>query len=604
MADGRYEDIVREIESKLDIVDIVSESCELTRKGNRYWGLCPFHSEKTPSFSVSREQQLYYCFGCHNGGNIFSFVMKQRNLEFRETVEFLAEKAGVDTTRYVSTKTAAKQSKERLILEVNQKAARFYHQTLLGERGKYALEYLHGRGINAQSVESFCLGFAPDDWRPLQDYLLSQGVDSTLLTQSGLVKRSQREDLYIDFFRNRIIYPIYNQSGKIIGFGGRILEGQGPKYLNSAENQVFSKRYNLFGLYQGRDDIRDSNEIILVEGYMDCLQLHQYGVRNAVASLGTALTREQVKIIKRWAQQITIIYDGDEAGQRETLRAIEVIEQEGMNPLIVTLPAGADPDEFIRKHGKEEFLKFIQNNRCTAIEYKLERMVKTEVEATLESNIKILWSLFPEVERTESMITRDRQLQLLARKLGLTEREVKQEYRGWTQRQGLSASIRNRNLGNRNNRKQQEKVENPHFQEKILGKLINDPQLFDRVEKETGLEIFTSADSRRLAEIFATTKAKSEPHQLSSQFREAITGDQELESLWARINFMDEEGPITARELEDFIRMRLAMQERESWRKMAETIENLESGGNFYSALHCIVSLASMVRRGQEGGSK
>ncbi|MGE5415244.1 MAG: DNA primase, partial [Acidobacteriota bacterium] len=295
LATAYNNELVQEIEARIDIVELIGEDCELTRRGNRYWGLCPFHSEKTSSFSVSQERQLFYCFGCHEGGNIFGYIMKKRNLEFSETLAYLAEKAGIDTSRYTDSRIPKKRDIDRIVIELNQEASKFYHNTLLANQGSVALKYLRNRGVNDESIEAFGLGFALDDWRPLQQHLLDRGYSVEAMMESGLIRRSQKGDQYMDFFRNRIIFPIFNQSGHVIAFGGRLMEGEGPKYLNSAENRVFSKRNNLFGLYQGRNEIRESNEMILVEGYMDCLQLHQHGIKNAVATLGTAFTREQSK---------------------------------------------------------------------------------------------------------------------------------------------------------------------------------------------------------------------------------------------------------------------------------------------------------------------
>lgn len=330
MNGGRDQELIRQIESHIDIVDIIGERVELSRRGNRYWGLCPFHSEKTPSFSVSQEKQLFYCFGCHQGGNVFTFLKKHDKLEFREALQYLANKAGIDISRYQSLRPSAKGARDNTIIEINQEAARFYHELLMSDSGGTAREYLLGRQVDPKTVEKFCLGYAPDDWRQLEEYLLAKGYPIEAITESGLVRRSRRGDLYIDFLRNRIIFPIHDLSGRIIGFGGRLISGEGPKYLNSAENRVFSKRFHLFGLYHGREAIRSASEVILVEGYMDCLALHQYGIANVVATLGTAFTREQAKLIKRFTETVLVMYDGDEAGQRETMRALGVLHQEGI----------------------------------------------------------------------------------------------------------------------------------------------------------------------------------------------------------------------------------------------------------------------------------
>jgi DNA primase len=413
----RDDELIKDIESRIDIVDIIGERVELSRRGNRYWGLCPFHSEKTPSFSVSQERQLFYCFGCHQGGNVFTFLRNHDKLEFREALQYLANRAGIDISRYQVSHFAPKDTRENVIIEINQEAAKFYHQRLMSESGKRAMDYLVKRNVSLESVEKFHLGYAPDDWRQLEEHLLARGFSIEAITESVLVRRSRKADLYIDFLRNRIIFPIHDLGGRIIGFGGRLVDGEGPKYLNSSENRVFSKRFNLFGLYQGREAIRTASEVILVEGYMDCLSLHQHGISNVVATLGTAFTREQAKLIKRFTETVLVMYDGDEAGQRETLRALAVLQQEGIDARVVPLSPGIDPDDLVRENGKEEFLNFVQNNRCTVTEYRLENYIKSGFSATLEGKVEILWNLFPEVDRVKSILAQERQLSILAHRL-------------------------------------------------------------------------------------------------------------------------------------------------------------------------------------------
>jgi DNA primase len=464
----RDDELIKDIESRIDIVDIIGERVELSRRGNRYWGLCPFHSEKTPSFSVSQERQLFYCFGCHQGGNVFTFLRNHDKLEFREALQYLANRAGIDISRYQVSHFAPKDTRENVIIEINQEAAKFYHQRLMSESGKRAMDYLVKRNVSLESVEKFHLGYAPDDWRQLEEHLLARGFAIEAITESGLVRRSRKADLYIDFLRNRIIFPIHDLGGRIIGFGGRLVDGEGPKYLNSSENRVFSKRFNLFGLYQGREAISTASEVILVEGYMDCLSLHQHGISNVVATLGTAFTREQAKLIKRFTETVLVMYDGDEAGQRETLRALAVLQQEGIDARVVPLSPGIDPDDLVRENGKEEFLNFVQNNRCTVTEYRLENYIKSGFSATLEGKVEILWNLFPEVDRVKSILAQERQLSILAHRLNLSDSDVNREFATWKKGHGSVGSIRNRNRVFRNNRKREEKQENRKTEDKMV----------------------------------------------------------------------------------------------------------------------------------------
>ncbi len=600
---GRDNDLIREIESRIDIVDIIGERVELSRRGNRYWGLCPFHSEKTPSFSVSQERQLYYCFGCNQGGNVFTFLTTHDKLEFREALQYLAQKAGIDTSRHQISRTTTRDTKRNLILEINQEAAKFYHRLLKSESGKMAKEYLKRRNINPESVDKFFLGFAPDDWRQLEEHLLAKGFSIDAITESGLVRRSRNADLYIDFLRNRIIFPIYDLSGRIIGFGGRLLDGKGPKYLNSAENQVFSKRFNLFGLYQGREALRTTSEVILVEGYMDCLLLHQHGITNVVATLGTAFTREQAKLVKRFTETILVMYDGDDAGQRETLRAIATLNQEGIDSWIIPLPSGNDPDDLIQKLGKEEFLNFVQNNRCTVTEYRLENYIKSGVPATLEGKVEILWNLFPEINRLKSVLFQENQLKNVAHRLNLPEGDVIREFAAWKKGRGSTGSIRNRKRVFRNNRKRKEKQDNRQIEQRLLAKMVTEPGLFERVKKELGLEFFSDPSTKSLALIFDRVQSMNEPQEAQERFKEEIFADDEMSAFWAGICISEEENSLTQLEIDHFIRCQLNKRERLRWQEFIAELKELESNGDFFSVLKTIVRLGNMTYKGREGGT-
>lgn len=603
MVGGRDDELIKQIESRIDIVDIIGERVELSRRGNRYWGLCPFHSEKTPSFSVSQERQLFYCFGCHQGGNVFTFLKNHDKLEFREALQYLAQKAGIDISRYQVSRSTPRDNKENLIIEINQEAAKFYHHLLMSESGKMAMDYLTRRMVNLESMEKFYLGYAPNDWRQLEEHLLAQGFSIEAITESGLVRRSRKADLYIDFLRNRIIFPIYDQGGRIIGFGGRLVDGEGPKYLNSAENQVFSKRFNLFGLYQGREAIRATSEVILVEGYMDCLSLHQHGIANVVATLGTALTREQAKLIKRFTETVLVMYDGDEAGQRETLRALAVLHQEGVDSWVVPLPPGNDPDDLVQEQGKEEFLNFVQNNKCTVTEYRLENYIKSGFSATLEGKVEILWNLYPEVDRVKSILAQERQLNNLAHRLNLPEGDVTREFVAWKKGRGSAGSIRNRNRVFRNNRKREEKQENRRLEERLLAKMIADPDLFERIKKELGIDFFSDPSIKDLALIFDKVQSASDPQVAQERFKEEIFADDEMNAFWAGICMEEEENPLTQFEINDYVRHQLVVRERLRWQGFATELKELESNGDFFSVLKAIVRLGNMTYKGRKGGT-
>ncbi|MFY9322671.1 MAG: DNA primase, partial [Syntrophomonadaceae bacterium] len=422
-----YEDVIKEINSRLELVDIVSETVQLTRKGNRYWGLCPFHQEKTASFSVTPERNMFYCFGCHAGGDMISYIMKRENMEFREAVEYLANRAGV-TVQQETPAVRRKRDRAMGVLAANKAAAQFYNQLLLSAKGKKALKYLQERHLSPAIVEKFSLGYAPDSWNTIEDYLFKKAFSQEQVKSTGLIKRSDhQQNRYYDLFRDRIIFPIHDQRGEVVGFGGRVLDGSLPKYLNTPETELFSKRKNLYGLYQARQAMRNLNQALVVEGYMDCLKLHQAGIENTVATLGTALTQDQARLLRRFVEEVVLLFDGDDAGQREALRAIEVLHAEGLKIWVVSLPGGKDPDEYLDLYGKEEFLQYIQNSKVDYIEFKLNRYINSEVELNLEKRIRIISAGQKDIASLESELAKDYYTRMLSRRLQIEENLVRRE---------------------------------------------------------------------------------------------------------------------------------------------------------------------------------
>ncbi|MGB9977298.1 DNA primase [Thermovenabulum sp.] len=367
------EDVIKEVQSRVDIVDLVSDYVKLKKSGENYVALCPFHSEKTPSFTVSPKKQLFYCFGCGTGGNVFTFVMKKENLNFPEAVRFLAEKYGLEIREYDDGISGSFRLK-REIYNINKIAADFYHDVLLTKyEGEKAKDYLKSRGINIQTIEEFTLGYAPSNWDSLYNFLVKKGITPELIVQAGLIIPGRVKGSYFDRFRDRIIFPIKDIYGHIVGFGGRVIGEGEPKYLNSPDTPVFSKGSILYGLDKIKKE--EGNGILLVEGYMDVISLFQSGFKKAAASLGTSLTETQAKLLKKYTDEVIISYDMDLAGRNATLRGLEILKKEGFNIRILTLPEGKDPDEFIQKYGREEFERELHNSK-SIIEY----LIKLEAE--------------------------------------------------------------------------------------------------------------------------------------------------------------------------------------------------------------------------------
>ena len=353
-------DIIEEIKSRCDIVDIISDYMHLEKSGSNYTGLCPFHSEKTGSFMVSKSKQIYKCFGCNAGGDVISFVMRWENVDFMEAVKILARKCGITLDRNISEEEKKKIQEINKLREIHTEAARFYFANLLRTKNP-GYEYLRKRGLSDKIIKKFGLGYSPNSWNSLMNYLLSKGYDKTDLVKCGLITHKTESNKYFDRFRNRVMFPIFNYNGKVIGFGGRVLDDSLPKYLNSPETLVFNKRMNLYGLNISKKGIKDDT-LILVEGYMDLISLYQNNIENVVATLGTALTIEQAKLIRRFAKNVIISYDSDQAGQNATLRAIDILLKADIKVKILNLKDCKDPDDFIKKYGFDGYKKAIEES--------------------------------------------------------------------------------------------------------------------------------------------------------------------------------------------------------------------------------------------------
>lgn len=346
-----------ELLQKTDLVSLVSEYVPLTQKSGRLWGCCPFHNEKTPSFSVQPEKQMYYCFGCHAGGGPIQFVQEIERLSFVEAVKFLAQRAGLELPNEVNDDALRRERahKDRLYAACKE-AALFYHKQLFSAQGKAAQAYLTNRGVDGKLATRFGLGFALESWDSLTGYLIEKGFKKEELIDAGLAIRGKRRDGCYDAFRGRLIFPIIATNGRVIGFGARTMKKDDqPKYINTGDTPIYNKRNNLYALNMQRG--KRPADLVMVEGYMDVISLHAAGINNAVASLGTALTQQQARLIKRYVERVYISYDGDAAGQNATMRGLDILAAEGLDVKVITIPNGMDPDDYVRRKGKDAFLK-------------------------------------------------------------------------------------------------------------------------------------------------------------------------------------------------------------------------------------------------------
>jgi DNA primase len=436
------EDKVLEIKNAADIVDIVSEVVHLKKAGKNFLGLCPFHSEKTPSFSVSPEKQIYHCFGCGVGGNIFSFLMKHDGIAFPEAARSLARRYSINIPTQSLTREQKKRMSEReSLLNINRQAMDFFKRALRSKSaGIQAMSYLKKRGFSPETIDRFHLGYAPKGWDHFLNFILKKGAPLALVERSGLILPKKDKRGYYDRFRDRIIFPILDVNQQVIGFGGRVLDDSLPKYLNSPETPVYNKSRSLYGLYTAKDKCRTTNTIFIVEGYLDLLSLHQHGIENSVATLGTALTEEHVRMLTRYAPRMVLVYDSDEAGIRSALRCVDifwkehvdfsrgdVFREEKADTHILVLPNEHDPDSFLMENGPERFQK-AASQALSIITFLLEQAIAKHG-LTTEGKIRVVAELQRPLATINDKVARSLYIKQLAERIGIDENIVLEKVR-------------------------------------------------------------------------------------------------------------------------------------------------------------------------------
>jgi DNA primase len=434
------QELVREIKDKNDIVGVISEYTTLKRSGRGLLGLCPFHSEKTPSFNVNPDKQFFYCFGCGKGGDVISFIMKAENLDFIGAAKRLAGRAGVVWPEQQSASENDRQKEQ--LYKITKLAAVFFHHCLLKtEKGLQARQYLAKRNIAPDIWERFNLGYAPSGWHNLTEVFRQKGVSLELAESAGLVGFG--ENGFYDRFRDRLIFPIYDIKGNVAGFGGRVFDDSHPKYLNSPESVLFHKSNCLYGLYSALDTIRKKRQAIMVEGYFDVIQAHQAGFTQTIASLGTALTKEQVKIIKRFAAEAVLAYDGDNAGQNATQKGIELCGEGGLAVTVLNLPSGDDPDSLLKKGGAELFESML-NQRVNPVDYKIAAVIRKHDLNTPEGKADAVREVLPQLTAVDSTIAREAYIRRISREMGISETAVFTEFKRWLRNNGKNSQVLDR----------------------------------------------------------------------------------------------------------------------------------------------------------------
>ena len=505
---ARYSDeFINELKENVNIVDLVSDYLELKKTGNRYKGLCPFHSEKTPSFFVNPDNNFYHCFGCGAGGDVINFVMEIENLTFVESIKMLAERSGMELPDMSDQQRQQYKEREQLF-SLNKLAARFYNYLLTETNmGQEAFQYLNERGFAETDIEDFKLGYAADEWQLLLNFLQKKGFSSHLIKKAGLISEGKNNSHY-DKFRNRIMFPIFNNRGEVIAFGGRILdsgENYGPKYLNSPETPIFSKKKNLYGLHLAKDLIREKNSCIIMEGYTDVIQAHKNGFKNSIASLGTAFTEDQAKLIKRYAENAYIAYDADTAGNKATLRGLDILSQTGLNVKVIQLEEGSDPDQLLKNQGPEVLEEFIEE-AVNLIDFKINMIIKGRNLDDPGVRKKILREIVELLSEVKDNLEREIYIERAAAKTEFKEEvlaeEVEKEFK------------KNKSRNYKSKREKQDKQAEKQFdlysqlsyyqkaEEEILANFISNPALREEIAAKLSENDFNGRTAQLAEHLF------------------------------------------------------------------------------------------------------
>ncbi|WAA11486.1 DNA primase [Fervidibacillus halotolerans] len=570
------EEKIEEIRHSVDIVDVVSEYVQLKKQGRNYFGLCPFHDEKTPSFSVSPEKQIFHCFGCGAGGNVFSFLMDLEGLSFQEAALKLAEKANVELNLSSVPSNQHKVKQHDLMIEVHELLRKFYHHLLVNTKeGQEALDYLYSRGFTDDTIDEFQLGYAPNGWDTSLKFLTGRGYEQTLLEQLGLIIRRDN-GTYFDRFRERIMFPIHDQKGSTIAFSGRIFKDGEPKYLNSPESVLFQKNKLLYNFHRARPSIRKKQFAVLFEGFADCISAYHAGVTNGVATMGTALTDYHIQLLKRNVERIVLCFDSDEAGKEAVLRAGEMLQRAGLTVEVALVPDGKDPDEYIQKHGSDQFIHEVIEARQTFMAFKMEKFRSGKNLESEGERLSYIEKIITEISQLQSPIEKEIYLRRLADEFSLSLEALKQQERqiSYRLKRGMSAR-REKNL-NRFIQKQDKKLMPAYYNaERILiAHMLKSVQITALIqEKMKGYTFHEDDHQAIITYLYAYYESGQEPD--LSHFLSFIK-DPHLRKVVAEIGMMQIQDELTDQELTDYLnhvlkyQKLLKIKEKEAEGKRAE----------------------------------
>ncbi len=549
------ERFIQELQDKIDIETVISSHVNLKRRGKTLVGLCPFHNEKTPSFTVYPESRSFYCFGCGAGGDVISFVRRIENLDYIEAVKAVAQMAGVSMPEDGYDDTLSKQ-RQRL-LGANREAARFFHEQLMNPKNRDALNYFLKRGLDQNTIRRFGLGYAPNDWRELTNHLKSKGFTEHELVLANLARRSDKNGRanYYDNFRNRVMFPIIDLRGNVIAFGGRVMDDSKPKYINTSDTLVYKKSNGVFGLNLAKN--ANENKLILVEGYMDVIALHQAGFTNAIACLGTAFTAEQANLLSRYADEIIICYDNDGAGRTATARALGVLSKTGLKLRVVQMSGGKDADEIIRTHGKERFADLLKGAASTT-EYKLlEARAKYDLN-TDDGKVEFL-NAAATILAGCGIIEREIYSNRLSAELGISAEGMNAQIKQAAARQKRLEESRkksetqemlNKSFEDKNNPERAKNLMAAKAEETLISSFMRNPDFYKKLKEKISPDDFVTAFNRRIFECLVNALEEGYMPDLSL-FSSDFTPE-EMDSV-TRISLISSSLGNTIKECEDCI---------------------------------------------------
>ena len=574
-------ELIDEIRRDNDVVDIVGEYVQLKKQGRNYFGLCPFHSENTPSFSVNQEKQIFHCFGCGKGGNVITFMMEVEGFNFYQALQHLANKSGHTIPQLQHAQQQTNNHEQQTVLNAYEWLTKLYHHLLRRTKdGKEAKEYLHERGFTDETINEFQIGYSPKVKDFVVQFLEKKGIHRQIMVKAGLLKATESND-YVDRFQGRVIFPISNHLSKTIGFGGRSLtDGQEPKYLNSPESSLFQKSKLLFNFDKARSEIRKREEVILMEGYADVIMAYQSGLKNTVASLGTSLTDSHANLLRRYVDNVIICYDGDEAGINASYKALQLLRKTGCNVKVTVIPDGLDPDQYIRDYGKDQFQQLVYHQSMTEMQFIMYYFRKDFRLSQEGERLKYVEKVLGQIALLETSIERDYYLRELAEEFKLSLDSLKEDLSQRMQKSTKSDDNK-RLLGNTNGGYPQQQISSkqilPAFQNaerRLLSYMLTNHYIAEKVKNKIGSRFNLEEHQIIVTYLYGYYEEGNEPN--PSDFITYLP-DQHLQHLVVELTMKPMDWEVSDRELDDYIHLILSEQtEQVKIKRLKEEQKSLE----------------------------